>query len=362
MNMSTAENSFRQATPMVSVLVPARNEEANLAACLESLVGQNGIAFEIVVIDDHSTDRTAEVVRSFPDVMLVTADPLPRGWCGKQHALYCGMRRARGEWLLFTDADTVHRPGSLARALDEAEESGVALLSYSPEQEVRTVWERAIMPVVFAELACTYKPSEVCDPASPAAAANGQYLLIRRDLYDQIGGHSAFRDTLLEDVAMAKAAKLAGGRIRFRFGGDAVSTRMYRRLGALWEGWTKNLALLFPHAGRLAMVRAVEFTAISGAAIVAVFATGSGRRGMAMVGAGVGAAVYANFVRRIARAHFGWPANLLAIFGLPFFSLLLLRSAIYYGLGRSVSWRGREYRFDAAEGRESEAVISGTGK
>ena len=349
MNLSTADGSFRQVTRIVSVLVPARNEEANLAACLESLVGQNGIAFEIVVIDDHSTDRTAEIARSFPNVTLVTADPLPRGWCGKQHALYCGMRRARGEWLLFTDADTVHRPGSLARALGEAVEFRAALLSYSPEQEVRTVWERAIMPVVFAELARTYRPSEVCDPASPAAAANGQYLLIRREMYDEIGGHSAVRGTLLEDVAMAKAVKLAGGRLRFRFGGDAVSTRMYRNFGALWEGWTKNLALLFPHARRLAMVRAGEFAVIAGAAMVAVFATTSGRVGMAMVSAGVCAGGYANFLRRIARAHFGWRVNLLGIFGLPFFSLLLWRSAIYYGSGRNISWRGREYRFDAAE-------------
>jgi hypothetical protein len=268
------------------------------------------------------------------------------------------VRHARGEWLLFTDADTVHRPGSLARALAEAEQFGTALLSYSPEQEVRTVWERAIMPVVFAELACTYRPAEVCDPASPAAAANGQYLLIRRDVYDQIGGHAAVRDTLLEDVAIAKAVKLVGGRIHFRFGGDAVSTRMYRSFAALCEGWTKNLALLFPTARRLAVIRAGEFAIITGAGIGTIAAISTGRHGMAIVSAAICAALYANFLRRVMRAHFGWRANLLAIFGLPIFSSLLLRSAIYYGSGRGIRWRGREYRFGKSEARQQGKAVA----
>ncbi len=115
------------------------------------------------------------------------------------------------------------------------------------------------MPVIFAELASAYRPSEVSDPKSSAAAANGQYLLIKRVTYDAIGGHAAIASSFLEDVALALAVKQSGKRIFFRYGGDQVRTRMYRSFDQLREGWTKNLALLFPSPGRLALLRTLEF-------------------------------------------------------------------------------------------------------
>src|SRR5277367_1636015 len=177
--------------PAVSVIVPARNEEECLGVCLGSLVEQAGVNFEVVVVDDGSTDRTREIAQSFAGVQVVDAGPLPAGWSGKNNALTAGVEQARGEWLLFTDADTVHRPGSLARALAEAKTQGAELLSYSPEQEVQGFWERAVMPVIFAELAGMYRPAAVSDPGSPVAAANGQYLLILREAYNAVGGHAA---------------------------------------------------------------------------------------------------------------------------------------------------------------------------
>src|SRR5437899_7781265 len=153
--------------PEVSVIVPARNEEACLGACLESLLAQGGVSSEIIVVNDASTDRTGEIARSFSGVKVIDPGPLPPGWTGKNNALAAGTQQARGEWLLFTDADTIHRPGSLARSLAEAKQQGAALLSYSPEQEVHGFWAKAIMPVIFAELAARYEPSRVRDPASP---------------------------------------------------------------------------------------------------------------------------------------------------------------------------------------------------
>jgi len=324
------------------VIVPARNEEASLAQCLESLVSQAGVSFEIIVVDDASTDRTRQIAKSFSYVHIIDAPPLPPGWTGKNNALAAGAKSARGKWLLFTDADTVHRAGSLASSLQEAEERGAALLSYSPEQEVHGFWENAVMPVIFAELACTYRPSEVCNPASRAAAANGQYLLIARTAYDDVGGHAAVASSLLEDVALAKAVKSSGLRIFFRFGGDAVRTHMYRSFSQLREGWTKNLVLLFPSALRLAALRVTEFLLIAGSTTVAVISVSRGSYRPGVFAATLAVIVVTAFSRRIRKAHFSWKSNALALFGLPIFSYLLLRSRLAHKNG-TVTWKGRTY-------------------
>jgi glycosyltransferase involved in cell wall biosynthesis len=335
--------------PAVSVIVPARNEESCLAACLESLAAQKdadhqGVAFEVIVVDDHSSDRTREIASSFlsPQVKVIEAGDLPAGWTGKNNAVTAGARAARGEWLLFTDADTIHLPGSLTRSVEEAKRKGVALLSYSPEQIVEGFWEKAVMPVIFAELAASYRPAQVSDPRSPAAAANGQYILITREAYDAVGGHAAIASNLLEDVALARAVKRSGKKIFFRYGGGAVRTRMYRNFAQLREGWTKNLALLFPSPPRLAALRALEFVLI-----VASFGIGAasllrGHRQPAVFSGMLCVILYALFLSRIRRAHFSWDANLVALFGLPLFSYLLLRSARAHAAG-SVSWKGRTY-------------------
>ena len=328
--------------PLVSVIIPARNEEASLPTCLDSLVSQCGVIFEVIVVDDASADRTRQIAESFPGVHVVDAPPLPPGWTGKNNALAAGAKTARGQWLLFTDADTVHRPGSLARSLAEAEQHGAALLSYSPEQEVHGFWENAVMPVIFAELACTYRPSQVGNPASRAAAANGQYLLITRQSYDAIGGHSAVATSMLEDVALAKAVKQSGRRIFFRFGGDAVRTRMYRNFSQLREGWTKNLVLLFPSPARLAALRLTEFLLILGSSAVAVVAISRDSYRPGTLAAILAVIVITTFVKRIRKAHFSWISNALALFGLPIFSYLLLRSRRAYKKG-TVTWKGRTY-------------------
>jgi len=333
--------------PSVSVIVPARNEESCLGACLESLVSQTGVAFEIIVIDDGSTDRTQAIALSYPGVRVIEPGPLPPGWTGKNNAVTAGAKQARGEWLLFTDADTVHRPGSLARAVAEARVQGAALLSYSPEQEVHTFWEKAVMPVIFAELAVTYRPAEVSDRNSPAAAANGQYLLVSRQAYEAVGGHAALATSLLEDVALARAVKLSGRKIFFRFGGDAVCTRMYRTLPQLTEGWTKNLALLFSYPGRLALGRLVEFTTILSGAGFALCSWLRGSPEFVITASVLTAILWGFLLKRIRRAHFSWDANMLALLGLPLFSYLLLRSKLFYKRGQ-VSWKGRTYSSNPA--------------
>src|SRR5450759_1042909 len=211
--------------PEVSIIVPARNEEASLGDCLESLTAQTGVAFEIIVVDDGSTDRTGEIAQSFAGVRVISPGPLPKdgtgkGWTGKNNAVVAGAKEARAKWLLFTDADTVHLPGSLERALTEAKTERADLLSYSPEQVVVTFAERAVMPVVFAELAAQYPPQKVREQSAGITAANGQYILVRRATYDAVGGHAAVATEILEDVALARLFHNAGHRVYFRYGGD----------------------------------------------------------------------------------------------------------------------------------------------
>jgi glycosyltransferase involved in cell wall biosynthesis len=338
--------------PTVSIIVPARDEEASLGACLQSLAlqsdAQSGVAVEIIVVDDHSTDRTRDIASAFAkaqpqiQVRIIEAGPLPAGWTGKNNAVTAGSRAARGEWLLFTDADTIHLPGSLARSLEEAKRNGVALLSYSPEQIVKSFAEKAVMPVIFAELAASFRPAQVSDPNSPAAAANGQYILITREAYDAVGGHAAIPASLLEDVALARNVKRSGRKIFFRYGGDAVQTRMYRSFAQLREGWTKNLALLFPTPARLAALRAIEFVLITSSFAIAVATALRGHRRPAVMAAMLAIILYTIFLARIRRAHFAWDSNLLAIFGLPMFSYLLLRSKRAHKKG-NVPWKGRKY-------------------
>ena len=328
--------------PVVSVIVPARNEEACLGECLRSLQEQSGIDFEVIVVNDNSTDRTREIANHYGGVEVIDAPPLPPGWTGKNHAVHCGAQAARGRWLLFTDADTVHRHRSLRHAVREAEVNLVDMLSYSPKQEVHGLWERSLMPVIFAELRRQYPPREVSRPDSPLAAANGQYLLIKREAYDAIGGHLAIRDSMLEDVELARRLKQSGRRIRFRYGRDALKTRMYRSFPQMWEGWTKNLALLFPSPGKLAVVRAGEFLASFLGLLAIPVGILLANYWIALAGAIVSLPVTFNFFQRIRRAHFGWINTIISPAGLPIFVLLLLNSRLHYQRNQ-VSWKGRAY-------------------
>ena len=350
LRLPTPEVSIPQAPiPQVSIIVPARNEEASLGACLDSLTAQTGVTFEIIVVDDGSTDRTREIAQGFAGVRVISPELPPqdcagkrKSWTGKNNAIVAGVKAACAPWLLFTDADTVHLPGSLARALEEAKNERADLLSYSPQQVVVTFAERAVMPVIFAELAARYPPRKVRDQNSGSAAANGQYILVRRAAYDAVGGHAAVATEILEDVALAQLFRNAGQRVYFRYGADAVRTRMYRNWAQLSEGWTKNLALLFPNPGRLALQSVFSWFA----AWFAIGITASGARSHHFVWIAA-AALWLLVYRRIRAAHFTTANNLLAIaVGLPMFAYLLLRSKKAHAKGQ-VSWKGRSYRVGA---------------
>lgn len=233
---------------IVSAVIPARNEEASIARAVESVARQPEIC-ELIVVDDHSTDRTAaildELAKRLPKLKVLRAGELPVGWTGKNHAVATAAVATTGEWLLFTDADTFHLPGAAAHALRDAARHGADVVSYSPEQETPTFWERALVPFVYWRLSQRYPLDRVNDARSADAAANGQYILVRREAYEAVGGHAAVAGEVLEDVALARRVKESGYRIFFAAGQGIVQTRMYRSFADMWEGWTKNLYPLF---------------------------------------------------------------------------------------------------------------------
>jgi glycosyltransferase involved in cell wall biosynthesis len=241
---STTGTLVAEPSGSVTAIVPARNEESVIAACIVSLANQSEIA-EILVVNDQSTDGTGSVVsglmEKIPNLRLLESGGLPDGWVGKNHALWVGVQQAKCAWLLFTDADAEHERDSVSRALQIANEQGAALVSFSPEQITARWYEKALIPFIYLRLAKRFSYKNVNDPDSPAAAANGQFLMLRRDVYDAIGGHAGVAGEVLEDVALAMRVKAAGHRIWFGSGKGVVRVRMYRSFQAMWQGWKKNL-------------------------------------------------------------------------------------------------------------------------
>ena len=340
----------------LTVIVPARNEEDCLGTCLRSLVSQSeeifelGKDWELIVVDDHSTDRTAEIARGFAGVTVIEAGKLEPGWTGKANAIWPAAKRARGRWLLFTDADTIHEPGNMRRAMHEAARHKVGMLSYSPRQIVSGLWQRSLMPLVFCELALAYPPAKVSDPSQRIAAANGQFLLVEREAYRRLGGHASVANKVLEDVELAFLAKRRKVGLRFRYADDAVATRMYRSTAAMIEGWTKNLALLFDNSLALAVWRALDFALLAGLPMLAVWLWNARFAAHSLQWLGAGWVLALLWVRtlfrfyaRVAKSNFPFVDCALAPLGLPLFVALLYRSWFQHKILKRVSWKGRNY-------------------
>ena len=340
----------------VSVIIPARNEEINIERVVRSIVAQRHVR-EIIVADDESTDRTGEILAGLRDeiplLRTIRIDALPEGWTGKSHAAAAGAETAAGEWLLFTDADTEHLPGSLEAMLERATAENAGLLSLSPGQQTLAWWEKSIIPFVFVRLAHLFPFEEVSDPASPRAAANGQYLLIRRSVYNSIGGHRAVRGEILDDVELARHVKAAGERTIFLPGARWVRTRMYSTFRAMWQGWSKNLYLLYgrklwPMFKALAGSLVLDVLLPLGFLVLGTLMV-AGRGSSAMFIAAVlcfaGAALRQwNYRRSLARLGFDGSLGTYAVMGAGLFVLLLLNSAWAYSVAGGVRWKGRRYQ------------------
>jgi glycosyltransferase involved in cell wall biosynthesis len=292
------------------------------------------------VVDDGSTDRTKAIAESFPGVRVISATEPSPGVSGKCDALILGADGASAEWLLFTDADTFHLPGSLAALVKKAEEVKADLFSISPEQETESWIERMVQPVIFAELAFAFPPRRVSDPADPVVAANGQFVLVRREVYERLGGHRAVSNKILEDVELARIFKVTGYVVWFE-NSRLVKTRMYPEFRSLVEGWTKNLALLFRHPLRIAALNLLLFSGFLYMAIGTAlrFARGDS---WSLIGLISVVTFYGILTIRLS-PRFPMQINFGSVLGLPLVAWLFVRSWLHNRSGSSVSWKGRKY-------------------
>lgn len=233
--------------PLVSVVIPARNERRNVERCLRSVLATRYPAFEVILVDDHSDDGTGEIARAIaatdPRLRVLESPPLPPGWFGKQWACATGARVASGDVLLFADADTEQAPDLLPRAVNAMRALGADLMSVGGWQELGSFWERLLQPQVFALLMIRYGGTEGVNRARRPedVIANGQCFLVRRDAYEAIDGHEAVRENVAEDLMLAQMMVRAGRRVRLVLGPEQLSTRMYTSLRELIEGWGKNI-------------------------------------------------------------------------------------------------------------------------
>ena len=229
--------------PMISVLIPARNEAHNIARTLESLLSQNYPRLEIIVADDRSEDDTAAIVRDFAArdtrIRLVEYRDLPEGWTGKNHVLWQVSQEAQGEILLFLDADVALDPGAIPVMLSHVLEHQLDALSMLLRLDSAGFWEKATQVLLGGMLMLRFPLKKVNNPKSSRAFANGQVVMMRAQGYRAIGGHESVRSTLLDDMALARRIKQHGLRLTVAYGFDMASTRMYRSLADLWRGWSR---------------------------------------------------------------------------------------------------------------------------
>ncbi len=237
--------------PLASVIVPARNEEINIKRCINSICKQTYPHLEVIVIDDGSTDGTASIVKKlqkeYPSVTLIRSRPLADGWKGKSWALHQGFNHCKGEWLLFVDADTVLKPTCLADSLSFAIGGRIDMLSMMLEQELRTAWQKIILPVVYQWFSTRFSLGKVNNPEDKQALAVGQFMLIKREAYVKIGGHKAVRSKILENCELVKTAKEARLSYKLVGGKDLASSRIYESFWEIWEGWER---LFIGHSGK----------------------------------------------------------------------------------------------------------------
>ena len=336
-----ASSQLPDPLPSVSIIIPARDEADNLLRLLPSLLCLEPAPTEILVVDDRSADDTAEIAAGYGVRVVESTEP-PPGWSGKNWACQLGRREARGEWLLFTDADTWHAPESLSATVRAALAERADLFSVLTGQDCRGLWEKLVLPFAYGHYFAAAQPEWANDDQARSALANGQYLLVRADAYDRIGGHAAVRSSLGEDVEFARRLRRAGGRVRVYRGEHLVRVRMYRSLGAIQTGFRKYMVgylRAYPPHGALV----AGSTALAGLPLIrgVQAVRGDGTIASAVAAAAIGVAGYLPWLR-----WFGVHPAYAALQPLAYavFQAIALEAGLRSLLGVPVTWKRRRYR------------------
>lgn len=347
--------------PFVSVIIPARNEETKIARCLESLARQDYPNYEIVIIDDRSTDKTGEIIQEiasrYAHIKFIKGNETPTGWIGKCNALVQAYPHARGKWLVFADADTCHEPHSLRYAVDYAIINKVDMVSFMPLQELRTFWEQVVSPVLLGSFLVGDPLNSVNDPNHVRAYAYGQYILISRNAYDTVGTHRAVHDQILDDIMLAQRVKGSGFHIMAVDGCKLYRVRMYQDLESLWFGWTKNAyALIECNLLYLAMILLlINGSIISPFVHLGILASGCLSGNPPHIFLYIAPLVALEFIglaawyARTKQFYEGvkWNHFFLLPLGCMMVTAIYLRSAYLVLSGNNVSWKGRQYRVNS---------------
>lgn len=232
--------------PRVSILIPAKDEGVRIRQCLQSALDQDYGDFQVIAIDDRSTDHTGQVMEQMAQVdarlqaLHIRDGELPEGWTGKCNALHRGAGHADGQWLLFVDSDVILQPDAVRSTVAFAINQKCDLLSLMPRLESHTSWEEMLVPLAGGTLSsCYLVPLTNNNHLPHVAFANGQYLLISRPTYEKMGGHAAVRNKFCEDIAIARLLKPAGHKIRISWGTQFAAVRMYSSLSAIFRGWAR---------------------------------------------------------------------------------------------------------------------------
>jgi len=340
-----------------SVLIPARDEEHNIRRCLESLVHQDYPRLEILVLDDESSDRTADIVAElaaeYPQIHLLHGLPLPFGWHGKTYACHQLAHAAHGDWLLFADADTIHTPDAVSSALRAAVETRADLLTLFPHIPMNTPWEAVTLPVMIVG-PMYYLPlglvNRVRNPL--VALALGPFMFFRRDFYWRIGGHEAVKQDIAEDVFLARRVKQSGGRLVLLDGTSTLCVRFYRRLGEAWRGPSKSSFAAFdydplPLLGIL-LINAAVFIAPLGFLFVGLHNRWTGEFWVGLPLLQLGISFYARSLIARRFGH-GWQTVVLQPLMMTFGVLVALNSVRWAWSGAGMLWKGRKYHLDEGD-------------
>ena len=350
-----APKPLPSAPPRIDVVVPARDEANVIARCLEGLAAQDypSSCRTVTVVDDGSRDATAAIARAIargqPGFAVIEAGTLPPDWTGKAHACWQGAGHGNGAWLCFIDADTAPRPALLRSAVAAAEERALDLLSLEPRQELVTMWERLIIPAGLCALGFARDLRRTADPDQAAAPANGQFLLIRREVYQRAGGHAAVRGEVAEDSALAARIKAQGGRVALADGASLIAARMYRSLPHLWEGLAKNVTeTLGGISPAIAVTLAGLVLAWSAYALPAMLALGfaaqPGLLGLTALALGSLASVALIGLHVAAARYFRVPLWYGALFPLGYtIAAMLASEGIAARCRGRIAWKGRVY-------------------